>query len=105
VDETNSRLLALPNRRTDAGKYSLLRVVASFPAQTKLKRCSEEDPDKEGHPVASLDMSLVKQVTRKLPPIDFLQRLEDPSQKEGKRKRGADNTRTTRYQTKKLRLN
>jgi len=103
VDETNQRLLALPHRRTDAGKYSLLRIVASFPAETNLKRCLEEDPDDEGHPVASLNMSLVKQVTRRLSPLDFLQGLEDPLRKNGKRKRAAEN-KTTRYQNKKLKI-
>ena len=103
MDETNQRLLALPHRRTDAGKYSLLRIVASFPAQTNLKRCLEEDPDDEGHPIASLNMHLVKQVTRRLSPIDFLQGLEDPLRNNGKRKRGVEN-KITRYQNKKLKI-
>src|SRR5271155_5867687 len=105
VDETNRRLLALPHRCTDdAGKYSLLRIIASFPAQTNLKRCLEEDPDDQGHPIASLNMSLLKQVTRRLSPIDFLQGLEDPLQNNGKRKRGVG-YRTTRYLNKKIKLN
>jgi hypothetical protein len=104
VDETSKRLLALPHRRTDAGKYSLLRIIASFPAQTKLKRCLEEDPDDDGHLVASLNMSLVKQITRRLSPEDFLQGLEDPLQNNGKRKRSVEN-RTTRHWTKKIKLN
>ena len=105
MDETNKRLLALPNRRTDAGKYSLLRIVASFPAETNLKRCLEEDPDDEGHPIASLNMSLMKQVTRRLSPIDFLQGLEDSlKNKNGKRKRGVEKNKTTRYQNKKIKI-
>ena len=121
MDETNKRLLALPHRRTDAGKYSLLRIVASFPAETNLKRCLEEDPDNDDdddggegghHPVASLNMSLVKQVTRRLSPIDFLQGLEDPLRNgnSGKRKRGVENkknittTATGGYQNKKLKI-
>ena len=113
MDETNKRLLALPNRRTDAGKYSLLRVVASFPAETNLKRCLEEDPDDnddEGrHPVASLNMSLVKQVTRRLSPIDFLQGLEDPLRNNNrKRKRGVENktsaTTAGGYRNKKFKI-
>ncbi|KIM37392.1 hypothetical protein M413DRAFT_20297 [Hebeloma cylindrosporum] len=88
VEETKSRFLALPNRRRDVGKYSLLRVVASFPADTNLKRCSEEDPDEDGHPIASLNMTLLKQITRRISPVDFLQGLEDPLQNNGKRKRG-----------------
>ncbi|KAF8970889.1 hypothetical protein BDZ97DRAFT_1694140 [Flammula alnicola] len=92
VDDTNRLLLSLPHRRTDAGKYSLLRVIASFPADTNLKRCLEEDPDADGHPIASLNMSLVKQITRRLSPIDFLEGLADPLQNAGKRKRGAEST-------------
>ena len=106
VDETSRRLLALPHRRTDAGKYSLLRIVASFPAETNLKRCLEEDPDEEGHPVASLNMSLLKQVTRRLSPLDFLQGIENSLQNNGKRKRGVENkTVVTRPRTKKIKLN
>ncbi|KAJ3505936.1 hypothetical protein NLJ89_g7152 [Agrocybe chaxingu] len=103
VKETSQRLLSLPHRRTDAGRYSLLRVVASFPADTHLKRCLEEDPDDEGHPIASLNMTLVKQVTRKLSPIDFLQGLEDPLQNTGKRKRGGLDP--LRRRSKKIKLN
>lgn len=103
VEETNQRLLALPHRRTDAGRYSLLRIVASFPAEAHLKRCLEEDPDEEGHPIASLNMSLVKQVTRRLSPIDFLQGLEDPLRNNGKRKRGVEN-KTIGYHHKKLKI-
>ena len=105
MDETNKRLLALPHRRTDAGKYSLLRVVASFPAETNLKRCLEEDPDDEGHPIASLNMSLLKQVTRRHSPIDFLQGLEDSLRnKNMKRKRGVEKNKTTGYQNKKFKI-
>ncbi|CAA7263844.1 unnamed protein product [Cyclocybe aegerita] len=103
VKETNQKLLSLPYRRNDAGRYSLLRVVASFPAETHLKRCLEEDPDNEGHPIASLNMTLVKQVTRKLSPIDFLQGLEDPLQNTGKRKRGCSEP--LRRRSKKIKLN
>lgn len=100
MDETSRRLLVLPHRRTDAGKYSLLRIVASFPADTKLKRCLEEDPDGEGHPIATLNMSLVKEVTRQESPIDLLQELE---RNKGKRKRGVDH-KTTGYQAKRRKL-
>ncbi|TFK35170.1 hypothetical protein BDQ12DRAFT_325383 [Crucibulum laeve] len=102
VEETSERLKALPHRRADVGKYSLLRVIASFPADTNLKRCVEEDPDTEDHPIASLNMNLVKKLTRKLSPIDFLQNLEDPLQNNGKRKRGVD---APKRRIKKLKLN
>ncbi|KIJ99806.1 hypothetical protein K443DRAFT_8140 [Laccaria amethystina LaAM-08-1] len=103
VEETRSHLKALPHRRrSDAGKYSLLRVVASFPADTNLKRCLEEDPDEEGHPIASLNMTLVKQLTRKLSPVDFLEGLEDPLRCGGKRKRGGE---VPKRRSKKIKLN
>jgi hypothetical protein len=101
VDTTISSLEALPHRRSDAGKYSLLRVVASFPAQTNLKRCLEEDPDDEGHPIAYLNMNFIKRLTRELSPVDFLEGLEKPQQSTGKRKRsGNESGRRT-----KLKLN
>ncbi|KAF5349975.1 hypothetical protein D9756_009205 [Leucocoprinus leucothites] len=84
-------LLALPNRRTDAGTYSLLRVVASFPAQTRMKRYMEKDLDKAGHPIATFNMDLVKKVTQKLSPRAFLDgpgfQEALPSPKKEKRKR------------------
>ncbi len=50
------------------------------------------DPDADGHPIASLNMALVKQITKRLLPIDFLQGLENPLPKAGKRKRGVETT-------------
>ncbi|KAG6865084.1 hypothetical protein C0991_005228 [Blastosporella zonata] len=76
VNETLSSLSGLPYRRTDAGTYSLLRVVASFPAHSELKRCIEEDPDPQHHPIACLNMKFIKQLTRTLSPVDFLEGLE-----------------------------
>lgn len=106
MQETHDHLAALPHRRIDAGKYSLLRVIVSFPAQTKLKRCLEEDPDSENHPIASLNMTLVKQITRKLSPVDFLEGLENPLQCTGKRKRTTEALVLCKRRTKiKLNLN
>ncbi|KAF9552856.1 hypothetical protein CPC08DRAFT_822630 [Agrocybe pediades] len=102
IPETKRCLLTLPRRRTDAGRYSLLRVIASFPAETRLSRCLEEDPDEDGHPIAALNMSLIKQVTKRLPPTDFLQGLEDPLQNSGKRKRRGD---VQKNRPKKIKLN
>ena len=78
-----------------------MRVVATFPAETKLKRCLEEDPDDDGHPIASLNMDLIKQITRKLSPVDFLDRLGRPQQTTGKRKKGSSEP---RKRTKKIKL-
>lgn len=76
VTKTLENLETLPHRRTDAGKYSLLRVIASFPAQTNLKRCIEEDRDEGGHPIACLNMKFIKQLTKKYSPINLLDGLE-----------------------------
>lgn len=58
------------------GTYSLLRIVASFPAQPGLKRCLDEDPDGQHHPLASLDMNFLKLLTKRLSPVNFLDGLE-----------------------------
>jgi hypothetical protein len=83
-----------------------LRVVASFPAQTNLKRCLEEDPDDEGHPIAYLNMNFIKHLTKEISPVNFLESLEKPQQKAqqltGKRKRKENESRN---RTKKLKLN
>lgn len=98
-DDTLNLLLNLPNRKEDgAGKYSLLRVVASFPAQTRMKRYIERDPDADHHPIAVLNMDLIKKVTRKLSPQDFLQLQESQdsfsssrqAKENGKRKKTTD---------------
>ncbi|RDB22393.1 hypothetical protein Hypma_010467 [Hypsizygus marmoreus] len=102
VDKTLLHLRALPNSRSDAGTYSLLRVVASFPAQTNLKRCIEEDPDTGGHPIASLNMKFIKQLTRNLSPVDFLDGVEKNSQTTGKRTRKVSGLRPR--PTKKLKI-
>ncbi|KAF8228667.1 hypothetical protein L208DRAFT_1424348 [Tricholoma matsutake] len=102
AENTINSLEALPNRRSDAGKYSLLRVIASFPAQTNLKRCLEEDPDDEGHPIAYLNMNFIKHLTKDLSPVDFLKGLEKPQRPTGKRK---PNTNEGHRRTKKLKLN
>jgi DNA gyrase/topoisomerase IV subunit B len=59
----------------------------SFPADVNLKRCLNEDPDKDGHPIATLNMELIKQLTRKMSPVDYLHVLQDPLLKEGAKKR------------------
>jgi hypothetical protein len=103
VDDTIMKLAALPHRRSDAGKYSLLRVVASFPAQTYLKRCLEEDPDDEGHSIACLNMNFIQHLTRKLSPVAFLENLKKPQRTTGKRKQSATESHGKR--TKKIKLN
>jgi hypothetical protein len=103
VDNTLIGLAALPHRRSDAGKYSLLRVVASFPAQTHLKRCLEEDPDDEGHPIACLNMNFIQHLTRELSPMNFLENLKKPQRTTRKRKQSATESHSRR--TKKIKLN
>ncbi|KAF9522898.1 hypothetical protein CPB83DRAFT_776352 [Crepidotus variabilis] len=108
IEKTTQSLLALPKRQqADAGRYSLLRVIVSFPADSDLKRCLHEDPDKDGHPIASLNMKLVKQITSKLSPKDFLQGLEDGISRgalgRGKRNR-TDGSKSTSRPKKKIKL-
>lgn len=74
--DTANFLSRLPRRRTDAGRFSLLRVIASFPAEPRLKRCMLEDPDVDRHPIACLDMGLVERLTKGFSPTNFLQGLE-----------------------------
>jgi hypothetical protein len=85
IDDTLKHLAALPNKCEDAGKYSLLRAIASFPASVDLGRCADKKYPKaaedledtnDGHPIATLDMTLIKEVTKIIPPVDFLERLQ-----------------------------
>lgn len=91
-DQISQLLLALPRKKTEAGKYSLLRVVASFPGQAKMKRCIEKDPDQDGHPIATLNMELVNKITEKLSPSNILrktkaQEVQEVKKTNGKRKK------------------
>jgi hypothetical protein len=53
----------------------------------------EEDPDSEGHSIATLNIELLKQLTRKMSPVDLLQTLEDRWRLGGKkRKRTGENS-------------
>ncbi|KAJ7429860.1 hypothetical protein FB451DRAFT_1114963 [Mycena latifolia] len=67
-DNTIDHLLALPGKRLDAGEYSLLRVVASFPGETRLERGNGTLRNmpfyNDKHPIASLNMSLLAEVTK-----------------------------------------
>ena len=66
----------LPNRHDDAsaGECSLLRVVASFPARSEFVKKEHWKGDK--HPIASLNMEFVKQVTKDLSPLNILENHE-----------------------------
>ncbi|XP_006457031.1 hypothetical protein AGABI2DRAFT_122905 [Agaricus bisporus var. bisporus H97] len=91
-NQISQLLLALPRKKTEAGKYSLLRVVASFPGQAKMKRCIEKDPDQDGHPIATLNMELVNKITEKLSPSNILrktkaQEVQEVKKTNGKRKK------------------
>ncbi|KAJ7133764.1 hypothetical protein C8R43DRAFT_894992, partial [Mycena crocata] len=75
-------LLRLPGRRADAGTYSLLRVIVSFPGDTKVSRGRElknsvfyHDVDK--HPLASLNMQYLAAMTRNIEPKEFLTTIKN----------------------------
>ncbi|KAJ7108418.1 hypothetical protein C8R43DRAFT_843630, partial [Mycena crocata] len=64
-------------RRTDVGTYSLLRVVVSFPGETKISRGatltdSDSYHDVDKHPLATLNMQHLAAMTRHMEPAYFL---------------------------------
>ncbi|KAJ7159583.1 hypothetical protein C8R46DRAFT_1224169 [Mycena filopes] len=68
-------LKALPGRRADVGSCGVLRVVVSFPGETRLKRgATLDDMDfyHDEHPIASLNMPLLAEMTKDLAPRNFL---------------------------------
>ncbi|KAJ7098652.1 hypothetical protein B0H15DRAFT_797342 [Mycena belliarum] len=73
-------LLDLPDKRLDAGKYSLLRVIASFPGETRLERGHTTLKDMpfydDAHPIASLNMTLLAEVTKDMKPQNFIRDLK-----------------------------
>ncbi|KAJ2918891.1 hypothetical protein MD484_g1487, partial [Candolleomyces efflorescens] len=88
--------------RIDAGTCSVLRVITSFPADANIKRCIEEDPDTEGHSIAILNIELLKQLTKKMSPVDLLQTLEERWRLGGKkRKRTGENSGPVQEKPKK----
>ncbi|KAG6814796.1 hypothetical protein H0H93_012217 [Arthromyces matolae] len=104
VSKTLASFTDLPHRRRDVGTYSLLRVVASFPAQPGLKRCIEEDPDDQGHPIATLNMDLLKELTKKLSPVNFLDGLEKATSGPTAAKRSRKNSGLRTVPKKRLKI-
>ncbi|KAJ7510874.1 hypothetical protein B0H11DRAFT_1034481 [Mycena galericulata] len=89
-DRTVDLLLELPDRRTDVGKYSLLRVVTSFPGETRLQRATttlnKKAPvpfydDDEEHPIASMDIDLLGEVTKNMKPKDYVNDFKHPQKR------------------------
>ena len=75
-----------------------------------MKRCLLEDPDVDGHPIACLNMELVEQFTRKLSPVDFLQRLKQGfslnlQQKQKGKRENSEVAEGSKRRTKKIKLN
>uniref|UniRef100_A0A0W0FW64 Uncharacterized protein n=1 Tax=Moniliophthora roreri TaxID=221103 RepID=A0A0W0FW64_MONRR len=79
-DRILDAMKGLPNRagRELAGEFSCLRVVASWPAITDLKRFAQrkrdwQDPDfGDGHPLACLNRGVLVDLTKDLSPTDIL---------------------------------
>ncbi|KAJ7113002.1 hypothetical protein C8R44DRAFT_882038 [Mycena epipterygia] len=73
-------LLKLPGRRDDLGKYSLLRVIVSFPGETRVSRgknlTNSHFYDDE-HPLAVLNMQYLAAMTRNMEPKHFLTTIEN----------------------------
>jgi hypothetical protein len=96
VQDTQNLLDALPNRCDDAGRYGLLRAIASFPARADLGRCIDKkdlsakinlEDAVDKHPIAVLNMELMKRITKNMSPANFLQSLEPSGKKVAGRKR------------------
>ncbi|TFK68933.1 hypothetical protein BDN72DRAFT_768678 [Pluteus cervinus] len=103
-----SHLQLLENRQeTSAGPYSLLRVVATFPARTNLKRMESEDQNQ--HPLASLDMEFIKRLTANITPTRYLERLQPLAKsmkgQRSKRKMTADPAPSSSAVRKKRKVN
>ncbi|ESK91824.1 hypothetical protein Moror_10550 [Moniliophthora roreri MCA 2997] len=79
-DRILDAMKGLPNRagREFAGEFSCLRVVASWPAITDLKRFAQrkrdwQDPDfGDGHPLACLNRDVLVDLTKDLSPTNIL---------------------------------
>lgn len=75
-----------------------------------MNRFIERDADEEGHPIATLNMDLVKNVTKRLTPQAFLEKYEIqaplPSSRHKKenRKRKLPHEEETRSRRKKLKI-
>lgn len=73
-----------------------MRAIASFPARADLGRCiDKKDPGAkmdledavDKHPIATLNMDLMKKVTKNMSPANFLESLEPSGKKVAGRKR------------------
>jgi hypothetical protein len=86
-------LKSLPDGCDDAGSYSLLRVIASFPARADVS--NEKNWKENGDPpIATLNMELVKEVTKGLSPLNILEKREqawmESNDRVSKKRRGSD---------------
>ncbi len=84
---------SLPDGCDDAGSYGLLRVIATFPARADVSNWKnwKENGD---HPIATLNMELVKEVTKDLSPLNILEKRErawmESNDRASKKRRGSD---------------
>ncbi|KAL1756936.1 hypothetical protein FB107DRAFT_273445 [Schizophyllum commune] len=64
---------SLPWRtKTLAGKHSVLRAVVAFPCAAVIERATSEDPDKDDHPIAELNLDMAREATKHLPPTEVM---------------------------------
>ncbi|KAJ3912998.1 hypothetical protein F5877DRAFT_53150, partial [Lentinula edodes] len=69
-------LLHFPHKDPLAGKYGVLRIIAGFPVLVDLERAFDHTPDPDGsggHPLASLNTSLLISETRQFHPTMILE--------------------------------
>lgn len=66
-----------------------MRAIAAFPARADLGRCVDENLQDavDKHPIATLNMELMKRVTKNMSPANFLESLEPSGKKVAGRKR------------------
>lgn len=110
--DVRESLRKLPNKRGDAGEFSLLRVIASSPALSREQSLVKGDPEKgrraRRHPIASLNMKLVEEIMRKLSPPDILQSLRGPEEPQplvqGLKRKRTQSSGTIERDRKKVRI-
>jgi len=71
VQQTRAGLTSLPNPCQTGGSYTVLRVLASFPADVGIERLKGGECP---HPLATLNFEYLKSLTKDMPPKNYLTR-------------------------------
>jgi len=107
VRKTRDRLKGLPDGFDEAGSFSLLRVIASFPAHADINN-GQNWKGNDDHPIATLNMDFVKEITKDLSPLNILENRERDWMKSNdrisKRRRGSDAAECGKSGQKKMKM-